>query len=181
MSNANLPTQGGATALAERGASRQYLTFTLGGELFAMPIEQIREIIEFGGMTEIPLMPGFLRGVINMRGAVVPVIDLAVRFGRERTEIARRTCIVIIELEQEGQMLLLGVLVDAVNEVLTVEPGQVEPRPAFGARIRAEFIEGMINLDQRFVIALDIRLVLSVDELATLIGMAAETGATAGE
>ncbi|TJZ79004.1 chemotaxis protein CheW [Chitiniphilus eburneus] len=177
----NYPTPAGSSALAERGVSRQYLTFTLGGELFAMPIEQIREIIEFAGMTEIPLMPAFLRGVINMRGAVVPVIDLAVRFGRERTEIARRTCIVIIEVEQEGQMLLLGVLVDAVNEVLTVEPGQVEQRPAFGARIRAEFIEGMINLDQRFVIALDIRLVLSVEELATLIGVAAEAGAVTAE
>ncbi|WP_148714393.1 chemotaxis protein CheW [Chitinolyticbacter meiyuanensis] len=170
---ANYPTTAGGTALAERGIPRQYLTFTLAGELFAMPIERIREIIEFAGLTEIPLMPTFLRGVINVRGAVVPVIDLAVRFGRERTEIARRTCIVIMELEQEGQVLLLGVLVDAVNEVLDVEPGQIEPRPSFGAKIRAEFIEGMINLNDRFVIALDIHQVLSVDELATLIGVAA--------
>ncbi|WP_255991826.1 chemotaxis protein CheW [Chitinolyticbacter albus] len=170
---ANYPTNAGNTALAERSATRQYLTFSLTGETFAMPIEQIREIIEFAGLTEIPLMPHFLRGVINVRGAVVPVIDLAVRFGRERTEIARRTCIVILEIEQEGQALLLGVLVDAVNEVLNVEPGQIEPRPSFGAKIRAEFIEGMINLNERFVIALDIHQVLSVDELATLIGVTA--------
>ncbi|UXY16329.1 chemotaxis protein CheW [Chitiniphilus purpureus] len=181
MSQYPTTTNPGGTALAVQGVSRQYLTFTLAGELFAMPIEQIREIIEFSGLTEIPLMPAFLRGVINVRGAVVPVIDLAVRFGRPRTEIARRTCIVILELEQEGLLLLLGVLVDAVNEVLTVEPGQVEPRPSFGAKIRAEFIEGMINLNERFVIALDIHQVLSVEELTTLIGMAAGEGQGAGE
>ncbi|WP_051711215.1 chemotaxis protein CheW [Andreprevotia chitinilytica] len=154
----------------ESPGSRQFLTFTLGGELFAIPIEHIREIIEFGGLTEIPMMPNFLRGVINLRGAVVPVVDLAARFGRNTTEIARRTCIVILEVVQEEQILPLGVIVDAVNEVLSVEHGQVEPRPAFGAKIRADFIEGMISLGERFVIALDIQQVLSVEEMSTLIG-----------
>ncbi|GAA5173661.1 chemotaxis protein CheW [Niveibacterium umoris] len=152
---------------------RQFLTFSLGGEMFAIPLEHIREIIEFGGLTEIPMMPDFLRGVINLRGAVVPVIDLAARFGRAPTAIARRTCIVILEVLQEEQLMPLGVIVDAVSEVLAVEHSQIEPRPSFGAKIRAEFIEGMINHHDKFVVALDIQHVLSVDEMASLIGFGA--------
>ncbi|SMC18130.1 purine-binding chemotaxis protein CheW [Andreprevotia lacus DSM 23236] len=169
----NLPATAASSRLqgAEQPGTQQFLTFTLSSELFAIPIEHIREIIEFGGLTEIPMLPPFLRGVINLRGAVVPVVDLAARFGRNVTEIGRRTCIVILEVEQENQMLALGIIVDAVNEVLSVEPGQIEPRPSFGAKIRADFIDGMISLGERFVIALDIQQVLSVDEMATLIGM----------
>ncbi|WP_308417140.1 chemotaxis protein CheW [Deefgea rivuli] len=150
---------------------RQFLTLTLGGEIFAIPIENIREIIEFSGLTEIPLMPNFLRGVINLRGAVVPVIDLAARFGRANTEISRRTCIVILEVTQDETVLALGIMVDAVNEVLTIEPSQIEPAPNFGAQIRADFIDGMISLGERFVIALDIQRVLAVDEMSALIGL----------
>ena len=150
---------------------RQFLTFTLGAEIFAIPIENIREIIEFSGLTEIPMMPNFLRGVINLRGAVVPVIDLASRFGRQHTNISRRTCIVILEVSQEDTVLALGVMVDAVNEVLTIEPSQIEPAPNFGARIRADFIDGMISLGERFVIALNIQRVLAVDEMSALIGL----------
>ncbi|KAF0813948.1 Chemotaxis protein CheW [Andreprevotia sp. IGB-42] len=169
----NLPTTAASSRLqgVESPGTQQFLTFTLGGELFAIPIEHIREIIEFGGLTEIPMLPPFLRGVINLRGAVVPVVDLAARFGRNSTEIGRRTCIVILEVEQDSQMVALGIIVDAVNEVLSVEPGQIEPRPSFGAKIRADFIDGMISLGERFVIALDIQQVLSVDEMAALIGM----------
>ncbi|WP_283148032.1 chemotaxis protein CheW [Silvimonas soli] len=149
--------------------SQQFLTFSLAGELFAIPIEHIREIIEFNGLTEIPLMPSFLRGVINLRGAVVPVIDLAARFGRTATIMTRRTCNVILEVEQAGRMLPLGIIVDAVNEVLTVEDQQIESCPDFGARIRAEFILGMLRLGERFVIALDIQQVLSVEEIVQLV------------
>ncbi len=165
---------GRAPAVAETPLTQQFLTLTLGDELFALPIEHIREIIEFGGLTEIPLMPSFLRGVINLRGAVVPVIDLSVRFGRERTAIARRTCIVIVEVEQDGSTQLLGIIVDAVNEVLTVEPRQVEPRPAFGARIRADFIAGILNQNDKFIVILEIQQVLSVNEIADLIGLSAQ-------
>jgi len=160
--------------------SRQFLTFLVGSESFAMPIDHIREIIEFGGLTEIPLMPSFLRGVINLRGAVVPVIDLSVRFGRTPTIFAKRTCIIIMELEQDEQSLLLGVMVDAVSAVLTLDATSIEPRPSFGAGIRAAFIEGMIRVNERFVVVLDVREVLSVDELSSLLGMSAD-GILAGE
>lgn len=154
--------------------SRQFLTFLVGAESFAMPIGSIREIIEFGGLTEVPLMPSFLRGVINLRGSVVPVIDLAVRFGRAPTVVAKRTCVIIMELQQEGQHLLLGVMVDAVSAVLSVEADRIEPRPSFGAGIRADFIEGMININERFVVVLDVPRALSVDELAGLLGMSSD-------
>ncbi|MAF03480.1 MULTISPECIES: chemotaxis protein CheW [Herbaspirillum] len=154
--------------------SRQFLTFLVGTESFAMPIASIREIIEFGGLTEVPLMPDFLRGVINLRGSVVPVIDLSVRFGRAPTMEAKRTCIIIMELVQDEQLLLLGVMVDAVSAVLSIGVDHIEPRPSFGAGIRADFIEGMINVNERFIVVLDVQRVLSVDELASLLGMSAE-------
>ena len=154
--------------------SHQFLTFLVGTESFAMPIGSIREIIEFGGLTEVPLMPDFLRGVINLRGSVVPVIDLSVRFGRAPTVEAKRTCIIIMELVQDEQMLLLGVMVDAVSAVLSIGVDHIEPRPSFGAGIRADFIEGMINVSERFIVVLDVQRVLSVDELASLLGMSAE-------
>ncbi|KAF1045672.1 MAG: Chemotaxis protein CheW [Herbaspirillum frisingense] len=153
----------------------QFLTFLVGAESFAMPIASIREIIEFGGLTEVPLMPSFLRGVINLRGSVVPVIDLSVRFGRAATVIAKRTCIIIMELVQDEQQLLLGVMVDAVSAVLSVEVDRIEPRPSFGAGIRADFIAGMININERFVVVLDVPKVLSVDELASLLGMSSDS------
>jgi len=161
----------------EAPLTQQFLTLVLGEELFALPIENIREIIEFSGLTEIPLMPTFLRGVINLRGAVVPVIDLSVRFGRERTAIAKRTCIVIIEVERAEGLQLLGVMVDAVSEVLAVEPNQLEQRPTFGAQIRTDFIAGILKQGERFVIVLDIPHVLSFDELAELADSLQHTGA----
>lgn len=108
--------------------------------------------------------------MINLRGAVVPVIDLSVRFGRERTRIAKRTCIVILEVAQGDGLQLLGIIVDAVNAVLAVEPQQLESRPAFGARIRADFIAGILKQNEDFIIVLDIPQVLSLDELAELVG-----------
>ena len=160
--------------------SRQFLTFLVGSESFAMPIASIREIIEYGGLTEVPLMPGFLRGVINLRGSVVPVIDLSARFGRAPTVEAKRTCIIIMELQQEGQLLLLGVMVDAVSAVLNVNVDDIEPRPTFGAGIRSDFIDGMINVNERFIVVLDVPRVLSLDELASLLGMSAENALGGG-
>lgn len=175
MSTLPVQATGRAVVAAETPLTQQFLTLTLGDELFALPIEHIREIIEFGGLTEIPLMPSFLRGVINLRGAVVPVIDLAVRFGRERTAIAKRTCIVIVEAAQEDTVQLLGVIVDAVNAVLAVEPHQLENRPSFGTRIRADFIAGILKQDEQFVIVLDIPQALSMEELAALVGSLDQT------
>ena len=162
------------------GTPQQYLTFTLGGEMFALAILNVKEIIEFGTVTEIPMMPGFIRGVINLRGAVVPVIDLACRFGGQPTQVARRTCIIIIELVEGDQKHDIGVMVDAVSEVLEIAAAEIEPPPAFGARIRADFISGMGKVGGKFVIILDIGRVLSVEEFALLTQFAdseAEAGA----
>ncbi|PAU66695.1 chemotaxis protein CheW [Pseudomonas sp. PIC25] len=148
--------------------SRQYLTFTLGGEQFAVGTLCVKEIIEYGQVTAIPMMPPSIRGVINLRGAVVPVIDLGARFGGPVTVVGRRTCIVILEVQHAEGRQVLGVVVDAVNEVLEIAPADIEPPPAFGTHIRTDFILGMGKVGGRFVILLDIGRVLSVDELADL-------------
>ncbi|SCK29376.1 chemotaxis protein CheW [Vogesella sp. LIG4] len=158
-------------------APEQYLTFTLGQSLYAVQIAPIREIIEYPGLTEIPMTPAFLRGVINLRGAVVPVIDLAVRFGRGQTGVGRRTCIVITEIGGDKGPLPLGILVDGVNEVLEVSAEQVEDKPDFGLGLRPEFVRGMIRQQNRFIVMLDIGHVLSVAELEQLVEV--ETGAAA--
>lgn len=147
---------------------RQYLTFSLGQEMFAVGILHIREIIEYGNVTTVPMMPSFVRGVINLRGSVVPVLDLAARFGRAPCEITRRSCIVIIELESEGEQQELGVIVDAVSEVLEIPGTEIEPAPAFGARIRTDFIAGMGKVNDSFVIILNMNNVLAVEEIAML-------------
>jgi purine-binding chemotaxis protein CheW len=150
---------------------QQYLTFMLGGEVYAMGILAIKEIIEYGNLTEIPRMPEFIRGVINLRGAVVPVVDLGARFGKRTTNITRRTCIVIIEVAQGEESHDIGVMVDAVNEVLEISAAEIEPAPSFGADIRADFIDGMGKIDDKFVVILDVNQVLSVDEMASLAGV----------
>lgn len=164
----NTPARESAAVAAVDSAPQQYLTFTLGGEMFAVAILNVKEIIEYGTVTEIPMMPGFIRGVINLRGAVVPVIDLSCRFGGKSTEVARRTCIVIIELMQDDQKHDIGIMVDAVSEVLEIARGEIEPAPSFGAKIRTDFISGMGKVNGKFVIILDVARVLSVEEIAML-------------
>lgn len=162
------PGSSPVSASAEARAG-QYLMFTLGEETFACRINRIREIIECPVMTAIPLAPAFLRGVINLRGAVVPVIDLSVRFARGQTQIGERTCIVILEIDSAEDTQLLGVIVDGVTAVLEVEAGDIEPRPNLGSGIRSEFVAGMIRRDEGFVLMLDMARVLSGDELAGLV------------
>ena len=116
-------------------------------------------------------MPAFIRGVMNLRGAVVPVIDLAVRFGRNETGVSRRTCVVIIEVANEEMPQYIGILVDVVHEVLAIRAADIEPPPQFGSRIRVDFISGMARVDNRFVVLLDVEKVLSVEEMATLSAM----------
>ena len=163
----NMPVVAGSAAAV--GEEQQYLTFLLSGEMFAIGILNIKEIIEYGSLTEVPMMPGFIRGVINLRGSVVPVVDLSVRFGRSRTEISRRTCIVIIEVENaDASKQDIGVMVDSVSEVLEIPRSEIEPPPAFGARIRVDFMHGMGKVAGKFVIILDANKVLSVEELSML-------------
>lgn len=170
---------------ASAADNQQYLTFMLGGETFAIGILSIKEIIEYGHLTIVPLMPPHIRGVINLRGAVVPVIDLAARFGRDGSQLTRRTCIVIIEVQAgedggNGQQDI-GIVVDAVNEVVEIPAAQIEPAPAFGARIRTDFIQGMGKVNERFVIILSVDHVLSVEELAALGELHAGLQSSAGE
>ena len=155
-------------AVQDLDSAEQYLTFQLGGELFALDILHVKEILEYGQITPVPMTPVFIRGVINLRGAVVPVIDLAARFGRSLAEVTRRSCIVIVEVEHEGERHDIGVTVDAVNEVVELPPEEIEPAPAFGAKVRTEFIAGMGKLGGRFVILLNLAKVLSLDEIALL-------------
>jgi purine-binding chemotaxis protein CheW len=146
----------------------QYLTFMLGGEMFAIGILAIKEIIEYQSLTEVPMMPPCVRGVINLRGSVVPVMDLAARFGKPATAVTKRTCIVIVEIGADGERQDVGVTVDAVNEVLEIPQSDIESAPSFGANIRTDFIEGMGKLNGRFVIILDTDHVLSVDDVQAL-------------
>jgi purine-binding chemotaxis protein CheW len=146
----------------------QYLAFVVGGESFAIDIRSVKEVIQYGSLTAVPLMPDFIRGVINLRGAVVPVIDLAVRFGRPANEVGRRTCIVILEVEHQGIEVVIGVVVDNVSEVLEIGASEIEPAPTFGSTLRSEFLAGVGKVGGRFVIILDVNHVLSIEEMATL-------------
>lgn len=158
----------------------QYLTFQLAGEAFAIGILAIKEIIEYHSLTEVPMMPACVRGVINLRGAVVPVMDLLARFGRQPGAVTKRTCIVIVEvaaeIDGERERQVIGVVVDAVNEVLDIAPADIEPAPAFGARIRTAFIHGMGKVRGKFVILLNVDQVLSLSDIDAL-GQAAESQA----
>jgi purine-binding chemotaxis protein CheW len=166
-------SSGRVTAPVPAEKTEQYLTFTLGGELFAIGILAIKEIIEYSSLTRVPMMPAYLRGVINLRGAVVPVADLLVRFGKQPSEVTKRTCIVIIEINANGERQAVGVVVDAVDSVLDIPASEIEPPPAFGTRIATDFIQGMGKVNGRFVILLDVNYVLGADEMALLVQTAA--------
>jgi purine-binding chemotaxis protein CheW len=148
--------------------AKQYLTFMLGGETFGIDILSIKEIIEYTGLTEVPMMPSSIRGVINLRGAVVPVLDLAVRFDKQPSDVTKKTCVVIVEIRADEDRHVMGVVVDAVNAVQKIAESEIEPPPSFGAKIRADFIEGMGKVNGKFVILLNAGRVLSSEELGTL-------------
>lgn len=146
----------------------QYLTFQVGGEKFALAILGIKEIIEYHNLTTVPMMPAFVRGVINLRGRVVPVVDLAARFGRTSGAVTNRTCIVIIEAAAGGEQQDIGVVVDLVNAVVEIPASEIEPAPSFGANIRSDFISGLGKVAGKFVIILSIDKVLSLEDFALL-------------
>ena len=160
-----------ATAAATNGApviaqEAQYLTFLLGDEIFALDIRSVREIIQYCPMASVPLMPAFVRGVINLRGAVVPVIDLQARFGRPAATVGKKSCIVIFDCVRDSERIELGLLVDSVSAVVDIGPKAIEPPPNFGASVRRDFIRGMGKLEGRFVIILDQDKVFDVEEMA---------------
>ena len=151
------------TAITE---TTQYLTFRLEEEIFALDISKVREVLDFTGITKVPRTPDFMRGVINLRGSVVPVVDMRLKFGMTRTERTVNTCIIIVEISLDGDTTVLGALADSVQEVIELEPEQIEPAPRIGTRLRTEFIRGMGKRDEQFVIILDIDRIFSVDELS---------------
>lgn len=146
----------------------QYLSFQLGADVFACNILQVKEILEYHRLTGVPQMPAFVHGVMNLRGTVVPVIDLAQRCGRPASTILRRSCIVILEVGHEGQRQYIGMLVDAVHEVISLSADDILPAPAFGNHLRPDFIAGVTHQQHGFIMLLHMDKVLSIEEMASL-------------
>ncbi len=164
-----LPVAGTSTAVSAPARPGHYLTFSLGTELYALDIRSVREIIQACPMTPVPLMPGFVRGVINLRGAVVPVIDPHARFGRPRAALSKKSCIVIFEgLQRAGERVDLGLLVDAVSAVVEIADSAIEEAPNFGATVRRDYIRGVGKLGKRFVVILEPAKAFDIDDMAQL-------------
>ncbi len=153
---------------AEVLETTQYLTFHLDDEVFALDISKVREVLEYSAVTKVPQTPEFMLGVINLRGNVVPVIDMRLKFGLSRAEKTVNTCIIIVEINVDGDSTVLGAMADSVQEVFELEPGQIEPPPKIGTRLSTEFIMGMGKRDDDFIIILDIDSVFSSDDLAAV-------------
>lgn len=148
----------------------QYLTFKLAEEIFAFDVAKVREILELTSITKVPQTPDFMRGVINLRGSVVPVIDLKLNFAMQRTEQTINTCIIVVEVNLNGEPIVLGVLADSVQEVVEMEPELIEPAPKLGTKLNNEFIKGMGKVGETFVMILDIDKVFSAAELSEIHG-----------
>ncbi|MDH5444923.1 MAG: chemotaxis protein CheW [Gammaproteobacteria bacterium] len=153
----------------------KFLTFRLNNTVYGVEITRIKEIIEYGGITRIPMTPPCIRGVINLRGNVVPVVDMAERLevGHE-TDVSRRTCVIITEMEDEGEKMDIGFVVDAVDQVVGIHEDHIEATPSFGTDVKSEFIAGMGNVNEKFVILLDVDTVFDVEALGTLVEQAIE-------
>jgi len=147
---------------------QQCLTFMLGGKVYGIDILNIKEIIEFDDLTEVPMTPDFISGVINLRGSVVPVVDLSQRFSGQGIEITKRTSIIILEVMNEDLRIQVGVTVDMVNEVLDINPEDIEPAPSLGNQIQTNFISGMAKVDDKLLILLNIENILSIEELSMM-------------
>ena len=146
----------------DKAASRrQYLTFLLASEEYAVDVLSVKEIIEYGDVTTVPGTPVHVRGVINLRGSVVPVVDLAVKLGRAESPLSRRSCIVIVETSLRGERVVTGVVADAVNQVIEFSPDDIEPPPAFGTGVRLHYLDGIAKLGTQFVLVLNMDSVLS--------------------
>ena len=152
----------------------QYLTFHLEEEMFTLSISQVREVLDFTSVTKIPRTPDFMRGVINLRGNVVPIIDLRLKFGMTQTEKTIRTRIIIIDVEVDNESTILGILADSVEDVIDLNIDQIVPSPKIGTRLRTEFMKGMGKYNEQFIIILDIDKVFSVEELTLVQGIGEE-------
>lgn len=161
--------------------TKQYLTFTLEDEVFALDIHKVREVLDFSTVTKVPRTPDFMRGVINLRGMVVPVVDMRRKFGMPATEKTVNTCIIIVELALAGETVVVGAMADSVKEVIDLEPEQIEPAPRIGTSLNTDFIRGMGKHNDGFIIILDVDAVFSTDELADLTGVETEPPAAVNE
>lgn len=151
--------------------TRQYLTFKLSEEIFGLDVANAREILEFTTVTKVPKTPEFMRGVINLRGSVVPVLDMRLKFGLSRTERTINTCIIVVEVTFENETTIIGALVDSVQEVFELEPDQIEPAPKIGTQLKTEFIKGMGKRDDAFIIILNIDKVFSTEDIDLVVEM----------
>jgi purine-binding chemotaxis protein CheW len=149
----------------EEAIQQQYLTFFLAEEEYAVSIQRVKEIIEYTTVTRVPKVPLWVRGVINLRGNVVPVVDLSLRFGLEQRAVTKTTCVVIVEVEQDAERMVMGVIADAVNQVIELTSSDIEEPPAFGTAVRLEYLSGMAKLGKKFALILNIDRVLSASEL----------------
>jgi purine-binding chemotaxis protein CheW len=147
---------------------QQHLTFMIGGEEYAISLLKVKEIIEFDTVTEVPKTPEWIRGVINLRGSVVPVVDLAVKFRQAPSIAGKLTCIVITEVECEGAATVMGIMADSVRQVIDLKPQDVEPPPTFGTRVKVDYLLGMARSGKKICLILDTEKVLSTDELLEL-------------
>lgn len=161
---------------ATAAETRQYLTFAIGAEQFGADILRVKEIIQYDHVTRIPHLPPSIRGVINLRGGIVPVVDLAVKFLGSERPVTPSTCIVIVETEHDGAESVMGVIADSVSEVVSFGPEDIEAAPEFGSAIKVDFLRGLGKVGKGFVLILDINHVLAYDVL-----FAAEAIAAAGE
>jgi purine-binding chemotaxis protein CheW len=157
--------------MAEELEATQYLTFVLDEEVFAVDVARVREILEMPSITKVPQVPDFMRGVINLRGCVVPVIDLHMKFGMQQAAQTVNTCIIVVEVDMDGESIVLGALADSVQEVIEMEPSQIEAAPHIGTHLRTEFLKGMGKHNERFVMILDIDKVFSSAELSAVQGL----------
>jgi purine-binding chemotaxis protein CheW len=164
-------------SVAAISETTQYLTYKLGEEVFALDISKVREVLDFTTVTKVPRTPEFMRGVINLRGSVVPVVDLRLKFGMSRTEKTVNTCVIIVEVTADGETTVLGAIADSVQEVIELGPNHIEPAPKIGTKLNTEFIRGMGKQDDHFIIILDIDKVFSVDELSLVQATQAEARA----
>ncbi len=155
---------------AEITEATQHLTFKLDEEVFALDISKVREVLEYTSVTKVPQTPKFMKGVINLRGHVVPVVDLRLKFGMQEAEKTVNTCIIIVEVSINGETAVLGALADSVQEVHDFEADQIEPAPKIGTRLKTDFLRGMGKRDEQFIMILDIDKVFSTDELAIVQG-----------
>jgi len=170
-----------STKEANAAAVRQYLSFVVGGTDFGVPILKVKEILQFEGVTQVPGTPASIRGVVNVRGSVVPVVDLGVKFGKGEVAETKRTCVLVVETRTKDETLTLGVIADAVSEVVDLANDDVEPPPAFGTGVKLDHITGMGKVGKGFVILLDIDRVLTASEadLAAATAAAAQASAEA--